>query len=188
MQTDDKAGIICDNCGLIYKSEFKYYSFDFKKVEIYGNNRQSLQQILSLGTDSSLDICTSCFEDIKKKIISNYAGQMGSKWRPPQQHVVCELTGVKLSGTYTYYYCVVSLVSVNTLGQPSYCINCKTQTYDKNKPCSKCNNRKFITPAKVNSDQRFVEFNLSEDAYRAMNSQAANVKANQKKNWSTRSE
>lgn len=188
MQTDDKTGIICDSCGLIYKSEFKYYSFDFKKVEIYNNNRQSLQQILSLAIDSSLDICTGCFEGIKKSIVKNYAGQMGSKWRPPQQHVVCELTGVKLSGTYNYYYCVVSFVNVNTAGQPSYCINCKTQTYDKNRQCSKCNNRQFITPAKVNSDQRFVEFNLSEDAFKAMSDKASVIKANQKKNWSTRTE
>lgn len=187
MQTQDRAGIICDNCGIVNKSEFTYYSLDFKKVEVYGNNKPSLQQILTLESSDSKDICTACYDNIKKKIVEIYTSQMSNKFKAPARYIVCELTGKKLDGTYNYYYCVVSHVKVNIIGQPSYCIKCKTSTFDKNQPCSSCGNRQFITPAKVTTDDRHLEFSVSEESYVGFQSKAIEIK-NKQSNWTTRSE
>jgi len=187
MQTADKSGIICDKCGIVYKTEFKYYSLDFKPIEVYGNNKPNLQYLLSTATEESRDLCTACFDEIKKKVVEIYSKQMGAKHRPPAPYTICELSGVKLNGTYNYYYCVVSLVNVKIAGQPSYCINCKTQTFDRDKPCLKCSSKKFITPAKVTTDSRIVEFSVCEEVYKQFRKDAESVKAKQS-NWTTRSE
>jgi hypothetical protein len=186
MLTIDRTGIICDNCGLALRSEFSYYSFDFKKVEVYNNSRPSLQHILSLDNNNSKDICSICFAAIRKTIIQNYSSQMGPKHRPPAAHTTCEMTGKKMTGSYEYYYCVVSFVKVNIVGQPSYCVSCKTATFNKDKPCSKCGSRQFITPAKVDIDNRYLEFALCDESHARFVAKAEEIRQKQN-NWSTRS-
>ncbi len=177
MQLPNKSGICCDSCGVTYQSDFMYYSFDFHYISVHDNRRPQLNNIMNFSVVSSFDICTACFEVIKKTIISNYANTMSSKRGVgPPQFVVCEITGRKLVGTYDYYYCVVAKINVKMSGQPNICVKCKTKTFDNSKQCLKCSGNEFIRLASMNVDKRFVEFSLCEDAYREFITKAENVR------------
>lgn len=185
MQLSDKTGVICDKCALSLKYDFVYYSLDFKKVSVIGNNKPPLEYVLSSNSERSLDYCPGCFENIKKIILVNYEKVM-SPTRKQNPQITCEISSKKLLGTYDYYYCIVSEISVKMTGQPNICINCKTPSYDR-KICSKCNGTNFLTPAKVNVNERYLEFSVCGDVYIDMST----ISAMQQKNsnqWTTESE
>lgn len=175
MQLRDRSGICCDSCGIEYRTDFTYYSFDFHNAAVYNNQRQSIDMILRSKVVFSVDICTNCFEAIKKMIVANYATAMSPK-RSFQSAVTCDITGQKLTGSYEYYYCEVIKIDVTISGQPNVCVKCKAKTFDDSKVCAKCSNKEFVRLAAVKTDRRYVELNVCDDAYRAFVTKAEAVR------------
>jgi hypothetical protein len=178
VQTSDRSGIICDQCGTVYTNDFLYYSFDFHQVSVYENRRPAIRQILAAKAISSLDICTQCFDIIKRKIVENYAKTMTADTRQrgkSQTGVVCELTGDRFAGTFDYYYCNVVKVEVRMSIRPNICAKCRAQTFD-DKPCGKCGGTDFVRPADTKIDNRYVEINLGEQAFREIVNRAESTR------------
>ena len=179
MQLKDRDGIACDQCGTTYKTDFLYYSFDFRIVPVNENRRPSLDRLLNTQVTFSLDICPQCFEKIKTTVIENYAKNMNRDVRyrgKPMTGVVCELTGEKMVGTFNFYHCNVIKVDVKMSGQPNICVNCQTKTYEEGQPCKKCDGTNFIKPADTKAEDRFIEINLSEAAFRNMVDRAESMR------------
>lgn len=178
MQLNDRSGISCDLCAIQYKTDFLYYSFDFILVD----HPTSLELILSSDIVFSIDVCTNCFDTIKKSVIKNYKIKMqkGNKVN------VCELTGEVMKQPEEYYYCVVSQVNVKISGQPNVCVKCKSKTFDNDKVCIKCEGKDFIKPALISADRRYVDIIISNKAYNNLRKQMESTRqaAGQ---WSTKS-
>lgn len=188
MQTIDRTGIICDQCGMTHKTDFKYYSFEFRKVSAYQNRRPALEQILRLPIEKSLDICTSCFDKIKRVVVANYSKTMTDNVKHRGKHgpgIVCEISGTKLVGDYDYYHCNIIYAVIRMTGQPSICVKCNTKTFDKTKPCSKCSSSNYTSIANVTTDDRYLEINVSEQEFQKMIDKADDSKRSAE--WSTSS-
>tara|TARA_R110000868_G_scaffold150227_8_gene373271 strand:- start:87 stop:656 length:570 start_codon:yes stop_codon:yes gene_type:complete len=171
MQLKNRDGIACDQCGTTYKSDFLYYSFDFRLVPVHENRRQSLDRIFSIPVIFSLDICTQCFDKIKNTVIANYGKNMTADVRhrgKAQIGILCELSGEKMAGTFNFYHCNIIKVDVTMSGQPSVCVKCQTKTYEENKPCNHCGGRDFIKPASTKAEDRFLEINVCETTFHDM--------------------
>jgi len=175
MQTSDRSGIACDHCGTIYENDFIYYSFDFHSASVENNRRPAIDAILRSSVTFSLDICEHCFSKLSQKVVDNYKKVM-SKKRSVGVKQICEMTGNILAGTYCYYYIVVTRVNVKITGQPNVCVECHTSTWDDDKPCAKCQSTKFIRPAQMNTDERFLEVTICEDAFTQLRKQAEQVR------------
>lgn len=185
MQTIDKTGIICDLCHATYRIDFEYYSFEFRKVSVYQNRRPALEQIFRIPIKKSVDVCTNCFDNIKRLVVSNYSKTMSDnpKNRGKQiQNIVCEISGNKLTGDFDYYHCNVVYAAVKMSGQPSICTKCNSKTFEKTKPCQKCNNNNYTSIADITTDNRHVEINVSEPEYLKM---INNIRAPEDSKWST---
>lgn len=169
MQTPDRSGIICDYCGMSHSNDFIYYSFDFRGASCHNNHKPSLQLLHNLDVIGSYDICPSCFSSISKIVVNNN--------KNPTNNFICEITGKKLSGTFDYYYCVITKVKVQITGQPNICTQCQQKTFDTNVPC-KCGNMNFVRPALINTIMRFLEFSLSEEAFQGFRNKAEQVRKN----------
>lgn len=163
MQLKEKNGIACDCCGTSYRNDFDYLSFDFHVVRVTDNRRIPIEQIIKSNVALSLDVCTSCFDGIKTRVVENYKKVMSPK-RRASAPVICDWTGNILSGSYTYYYCNITSVQVRLTGQTSYCVGCNTKTLDEDKPCAKCSGTNFNKLASVNTQDRYLELVLSLDA------------------------
>jgi hypothetical protein len=174
MQTKDRSGIACDHCGATYRNDFMYYSFDFKFITVSEGHIPSLEMIHNTQVVFSLDICTACFSSISQIIVDNYKKVISTKRRARAPHI-CELTGVQFTGTYNYYYCVVTKANVRLTGQPNICTKCQKKTHDEAKQCE-CGNTDYVRPAAIRTDDRFLEFNLSEDAFVEMRKKAEEIR------------
>lgn len=186
MQLKERDGIACDYCGTSYRNDFDYLSFDFHMVNVVDNHRIPIEQILRTNIVFSIDICTSCFDSFKQKIIENYKKIMSPKRRANAQTLCCDWTGDTLNGTYTYYYCVVTKAYVRLTGQPNVCIKCGAKTFDDDKPCNKCQGTDFTRPASIDSEDRFLELVLCEDAYNHFVDKAKSIRKIAGE-WSTKS-
>lgn len=184
MQTSDRSGIACDHCGASYKNDFVYHSFDFRYATVTDGRMPGLDMLYHSQVVFSLDICTSCFSELSQKIIDNYKQIMSAKRRERPPHV-CELTGEQFGANYNYYYCSVTKVDVRMAGQPNICTKCQKKTFEENKPCS-CGNTNYVKPALINTDDRFLEFSLSEDAFLELRKKAEQIRQTAGK-WSTQS-
>ena len=188
MQTLDKTGIICDQCGLVSKFDFEYYSFEFRKVSMYQNRRPALQQIFRLPVCKSLDVCTSCFDTLKRTIVNNYSKIMTDNVRHRGKYspgTICEISGTKIVGDVDYYYCNIVKAVIRITGQPNICVKCNTKTFDKNKPCTKCNGLNFTSMANVETDDRYLEISMSEQEYKKMIDKSESAKRSAE--WTTSS-
>jgi len=151
--------VACDLCGLECRDEFTYYSYDLRPVEVLENQRPSLESILSTTTDRSIDVCPVCFEDHKKKVVSNYAKILSPKRRPAPVCVTCEISGEVLAGSYHYHYVCVTKVDVRISGGR----------------------------ASQKIDERHVDFNVSETIFREMTNKTGQAKKVAGGDWSTSS-
>lgn len=157
MELPSRDGIMCDVCGMSCRDDFIYYSYDFRPVEVYGNRKPSLDEIFGCTITFSLDVCPVCFDKHKKSLIANY-----NKILAPQRRVVvgtfCDLSGHLMAGTYNFYHISVTKVSV----------------------------RATPKPARLSTDERHVEINVTEDMYKMLTEAAGTVRkvAGQ---WSTNS-
>jgi hypothetical protein len=175
MQLAERDGIACDHCGTTYRHDFTYYSFDFRSVAVTDNRKPSLEIIFSSQVIFSIDTCSACFDKVKNLVIQNY-NKIMSPQRRVRVETVCELSGEIMVGSYTYYHIEVIKVDVKTIGQPNVCIQCKTKTFDDGKPCSKCGSVRFIRPAIVAADRRFVELAVCENMYKRLTETAATIR------------
>ena len=182
MQTIDKSGIICDYCGLTNTSDFIYYSFDFRAIQVNNNHIPNLEMILNTGIVVSYDICMSCYTQLSQKVVDNYK-KIKPKQGAKRNSSHCELTGNVLTGTYDYYYCVVTKVNVHTTGQPNVCVDCQKTTLDVDKPCQ-CGSVNFVRPALINTTKRFLEFSVCEEVIQTFRKKAETVRARPSQ-WTT---
>lgn len=164
MQLKERDGIACDYCGMKYRNDFIYYSFDFHHVYVNENIRPPINHILRSPVMLSLDVCTSCFDTFRTKIVNNYKNQMSPK-RGGGKSLVCDWTGEILVGTFEYYYCNVTKASVRMNGQPNICVNCGFKTLDDQQACSKCNGTSFSKFAAIETNDRFLELIISNTAH-----------------------
>jgi hypothetical protein len=174
MQLKERDGIACDLCGTTYKTEFTYFSWDFRQVQVNENIRPPVEQIFNMHIVFSLDVCTACWERFKPKIIKHYSAVMSSTRRMPIG-IICELSGKKMVGTFMYYHIAVTKVSVSMKGQANVCVRCQTKSHD-DKPCTKCGGKDFIRPARIATDKRFVELNASEETFAELRTTAENIR------------
>ena len=164
MQLKERNGIACDHCGMSYRDDFDYFSFDFHHAESNDNYRSPIEHILHSDVIFSIDVCTSCFDQLKDNIVKNYGKSMSPK-RSVSNRLICDLTGDYMVGSFIYYYCVIAKVRVRLVGQPNICAGCGMKTLDNEKPCQKCSGINFTRLAQVETDERFLELTLSEKAY-----------------------
>lgn len=169
-----KDGVACDECGVGSRHDFVYYSFDFRAVDVYNNRRPALDQILHQPIIFSTDVCAACYHKHATAVVANY-NKIISPQRRVRPEIVCELSGAVLAGTYTYYYAVVTKVTVRTTGQ-ARCINCQTPTTNIQVPCVKCAGRSFQQVITTVPEPRHLEINLSEAMYKALTTTAATVR------------
>lgn len=174
MQLAERDGIACDECGMTHKSDFTYYSLDFYQVNVTDNRSPSLDTILSSQIVFSLDFCAQCVHKLQNTVVQNYNKSM-SKARTIRVGHLCELSGQRLTGSYTYYYCVIAKVVVKTSGQPYVCLKCQAKALQPGK-CGKCGNLQAIRPAAVTIDKRYLEVTISEPIYKTMIAQAGRVR------------
>lgn len=177
MQTPNRDGISCDLCNTVYKDDFKYYSFDLRRVE---GGRYSYDQIKLQDICQSIDVCTLCMAEIKPKIIQH------NKVPPPKGQIKDELDGSIINISKPYYYVNVTFAQVRITGQPNICVNCQQSTFDKGKPCSKCGNNNFVNLAATDTYDDFVEFYIAENSFTDL-TKAIKKNDNQPSNWSTSS-
>jgi hypothetical protein len=147
MQLPTKDGIACDVCGLGCRYDFTYYSYDFRPVEVYGNVKPPLDQIVQFPVIFSLDVCPACFDKHKKLIVANFA-----KIQSPKRRVVigtpCDLSGRLMTGTYSYYHVAITKVDVRATQKPPV----------------------------VKTDERYVEMNITDDMYKQLTTNAGTVR------------
>jgi hypothetical protein len=105
MLNKSKDGIVCDLCKIEVKSQFTYYSMDFRKVNVV-NHKPEIRSILLERIIKSIDCCENCGEEIKNRLIKNFK---------PTQSIYCELSGKDLNGTYVLYYCMVDMVVMSNV-------------------------------------------------------------------------
>lgn len=116
MQLPDRRGISCDLCGMQYRDDFTYYSLDFRPVKFIDGRRPTINEILSQQVMTSLDACTKCMDDIKNIVMKNYA--------PTNVGVQCDLTGTRMTGSFTCAHCNVIEAKVSISKK-------RTTTYDR---------------------------------------------------------
>jgi hypothetical protein len=147
MQLPSRDGIVCDLCGLGCRHDFTYYSYDCRMVEVVANRKADLDSILRSTVIFSIDVCPVCFDKHKNTTISNY-----NKVLSPKRRIVigtyCDLSGKLMVGGYVYYHVAVTKIEV----------------------------RATIKPAQVKTDERYVEFNMSEDMYKELTSNVKTVR------------
>ena len=184
MQTSDKSGIICDLCSISFRDDFIYYSFDFRHAVVTDGRIPSLDTLRHTHVTCSLDVCTACFTNISQTVVENYKKIMSGTRRARPPHI-CELTGSMMSGNYNYYYCVITKANVQLTGQPNICTKCQKKAYEASVVCG-CGNKTFIRPALVKTDNRFLEFSLSEQAFVNLRRKAEEVRKSAG-SWTTES-
>lgn len=180
MQLADKSGISCDMCGMSCRTDFVYYSLDFKRVSVYGGRLPDLNLMIRSKNTHSLDVCSSCFDDLKNKVVRNYSNRMDKG-----RIVLCELSGKTLTGNYEYHYCVVAEVNVRISGQNAVCAKCNAPAVSS-KVC-KCGSVDFRKPASVNVVHRYVEFGVGEQAMKELIDKEKALRQGAASQWSSKS-
>jgi hypothetical protein len=173
MQTPNRSGIICDYCGITNTSDFQYYSFDFHGINVTNNRIPGLDMLHHASITSSYDICTACYAHISQTIVENYKKTMSAP-NAAHRHV-CEITGKQLTGTYNYYYCVLTKVDVRITGQPNICVTCQKKSFGAETACQ-CGSVNFMRPALINTITRFLEFNICEEAFQVFRQKAETIR------------
>jgi hypothetical protein len=168
MQLKERDGIACDLCSTSYKEDFTYYSFDIRLLNVNDDIRPSLNSIFMHNVIFSLDVCEKCMAEIAETI--------KKKHQPLRKGICCDLTGKIMNGTFEYYHCQVIKAIVRMTGQPNVCVNCNYQTQNEDKLCPQCDGNEFLRLASVQSDDRYVDLDISEEAYKELVDKAMNVR------------
>jgi len=168
MQLKERDGIACDLCGTSYKTDFTYYSFDIRLLNVNNDMRPPLNSIFTHDVVFSLDVCEKCMDEM--------ANTIKKKHKAMRKGICCDLTGKTMNGTFEYYHCQVTKALIKMTGQPNVCVNCNYQTQDDDKLCPQCNGDEFLRPAAVQSDDRYVDLDISEEAYKELVDKAINMR------------
>jgi|CXWL01.1.fsa_nt_gi ribosomal protein L40E len=175
MQLKDKSGIACDYCGATYRSDFDYYSWDFRHLQAHDNRRLPLDHIFGQHVIFSTDICSLCFGSFRDRIVANYKKVMSDK-RQARVNQACDWTGTILAGTYDYYHVNIIQVVVRISGQPFVCTRCNTKSFDVTEKCAKCGAVELVKIAAVKTADRFLELTLSQAAFQEFTDKATSVR------------
>lgn len=152
MQLSDKSGIQCDRCGSIHCKMFVYYSFDFRKEEVYNNTIPRI--VFSSKPIHSMDICEKCFNNICDLVKKHY--------KTAKIGLICDLTGQKMVGTFTYYH--VNIIKADVLiPDMMNCTKCGSSMKAGEK--CKCGNLQFKSNPSMRTDNRHIELCISQIAY-----------------------
>jgi hypothetical protein len=154
MLTKNKRGIICDHCALTITEKFEYFSFDAKEATVTNN---SISFSRTTDPSHSFDICQKCMDEIKAIVIKCYKPSRIIDNKKCPQGITCDLTGVRMNGTFTCYYICVSFVSVDINMKPS---------------------------ANV-IDDRYVELWVSKEAFDKLKAQAVEAQNKGSQEWSS---
>ena len=168
MQLKERDGIACDLCGTSYKTDFTYYSFDIRLLNVNDDMRPSLNSIFTYNVVFSLDVCEKCMAEMAETI--------KKKHKALRKGICCDLTGKTMNGTFEYYHCQVTKALVKMTGQPNICVNCNYQAQDDGKVCPQCDGDEFLRPASIQSDDRYVDLDISEEAYKELVDKAMNMR------------
>ena len=180
MQLDDKTGIGCDNCGMAYRDDFIYYSFDLKRFQVIASRRPNLESLHHMPTSESFDICTTCFDAMSKSIVAHNMLPANKK---ALLYSYCELDNAKFGTDYVAYYCVVDLAKVQL--KASHCSACKVTVPD-GKTCPKCKKGdKIVKQATVHVTNRVLEFTIGAAAHDRLAQNAKQTKL--KSEWTAKS-
>ena len=104
MLLPERDGILCDLCGIEYKSQFTYYSVEGQKIEVLSSRKT----ILPLGKELDLDTCEDCYEKMLDRCRTALA-----KMPNPGVTIGCELCGTILRGDFSYIQLVFAKVDVD---------------------------------------------------------------------------
>ncbi len=179
MRINNKS-LACDSCGMVMNDDFTYYSLDARLINVYNNNRQSIDNCFLEEIAKSNEFCPICYEQLAKKVVVINAKEIKPS-RMVRNYDLCEVTGNHLKGDYKYYYIVIDKVNVKSTSN-YICVKCKQQYSGKpDHPC-KCGNNSFINPSNVNVSNRMLEIKASIASYDAL-IKPVNVKPGG--NWST---
>ena len=168
MQLKERDGIACDLCGMSYKADFTYYSFDMRLLNVNDDMRPSLNSIFTYNVVFSLDVCEKCMAEMTETI--------KKKYKALRKGICCNLTGKTMNGTFEYYHCQVTKALVKMTGQPNVCVNCNYQTKDDDELCPQCDGNEFLRLASIQSDDRYVELDISEEMYKELVDKAMNMR------------
>jgi hypothetical protein len=154
MLTKDKRGILCDRCSLTVLEKFEYFSFDAKEATVTNN---SISFSRATDPSHSFDVCQRCMDEIKTIIIKCYKPSRIIDNKKCPQGITCDLTGVRMNGTFICYYVCVASVRVDINAQPSVNV----------------------------MDDKYVELWISKEAFDKLKSQAAETKNKGNQEWSS---
>lgn len=160
LKTED--GIACDRCGRIIQTQFTYYSYDFRELQVVHNVLPEVE--FNTKPIFSVDICESCMVDIAEKVKRTYKPFRMLPSRLCPQGISCDLTGRNLTGTFRLYHCTITKVTVDTKSTRIVCRQCGA-IQNSDHPCTKCNSTDLVRQADMKAENRWLELYVSEAVY-----------------------
>lgn len=158
-------GIKCDMCGSDHEDDFVYYSMDFREVKVQDN--RPVTGMKSIPVTFSLDACQECVAKLSEAVRAHYAAT--------SQGVNCDLCGQKLRGTFSYWYCSLSEVTVQMRKGRVECVRCKTPQAVAQKSC-KCGSSSFVRVAVTRVDDIYLQIAACQRDYDSLANMASELR------------
>ncbi len=186
MLLPNQNGILCDICKTTYSEDFKYYSYDFRKVIVTNNSMPVLKYTGAV--DMSSDLCEGCNEKFKTLIIKNHKPTKIIPTRVYPEGIYCEFTSKKLIGTYTFYHGTITEVTVKLSHKKYNCTSCNIAVMDHTKPCPQCKQSKFLKSADLVTRDRVFEIWICDTAYESLRKTTKHDIQKERALWSSSAE
>jgi len=184
MLLTEQDGIRCDRCHKAYKQDFTYYSYDYQEISVM--NGMLPQFNYNAQPMFSMDICTSCMDDIATIVKEKHKPTDMKEGRRCPKGIFCDLTGNVMKGTFQFILCVISKVQVQLSGRKPVCNKCKQHIEKPESPCPKRSGTEFTKLADTLVEDRFLELWLSYEAYEQLKERAIELRKNpEASKWST---
>ena len=178
-------GIICDMCSDISKDDFKYHSYDFRSVRVHDNRMDPIE--FRNASDNTLDVCENCHGKIKKLVMKFHKASPCKPIRHYHTGITCDITGSRLSGSYSFKHCDIADVTVKMSHKPYICMECKKPVKDAETGCETCENSETAKNADVNTLERALEIWMCLEAHDVIMEKVKKSKEKRKDNlWTTK--
>jgi hypothetical protein len=92
-QLESRDGVRCDQCHLVLKEKFEYFSYDLCETQIHGQMAPSELRANRNNKVHSLDLCKNCHDFFSKRVVDTNALLQAKKRRGRAD---CELTGAPI--------------------------------------------------------------------------------------------